>query len=138
MKREYEGYFSLRLRDLTRPYYWRRRYDPEPIYPFFYVVIDRIPEEWRADAKFFLASNMLEMVLAPYDAVERRADALFPGDAVWKLIIEDLDALIARSEEISKSRGRSYVSSTSVAVALGELAEKLQTNSLQIWGPSEE
>jgi hypothetical protein len=137
MKREYEGYFALRYRHLMGPYFARWSRGPDFYYFIYEDLLDRIPSSWRADARFFLASNMLEMVIAPYDAVQGRSSGRIEDESVRSMIHQDLQSIVERSEEVSKRRDRRYVSSTSVAVALGELAESLKTNSLQIWGPDD-
>ena len=137
MRREYESYFAEQFRKLRRSY--SRRFRGAPIYPPYLTeaLLARIPKSWRSDARFFLASNMLEMVVAPYDDIEGPDVDLLPGGRVWELIFQDLDKLISESERIANERGRAYVSGTSVAVALGRMVETLRTTSLQIWGPED-
>ena len=132
MRREFEEYFSDRFRYLRRS-----RRGTGLVYPPFLTdeLLSLIPKNWRADARFFLASNMLNMVVFPYDQVEGPDIELLPDGRVWELIFRDLSDLIEQSEAVSRNRDRGYVSATSVAIALGGMAEKLRTTSLRIWGP---
>jgi hypothetical protein len=131
MKREFEEYFAERFRYLRRGRGPARR-----IYPPFLTeeLLSRIPKQWRSDARYFLASNMLNMVVFPYDEVEGPDVDLLPGGKAWELIFNDLLELIQKSESTARERDRSYVSATSVAIALGEMSENLRTTSLRIWG----
>lgn len=132
MRPEFAAYFAERFRDLRRS-----RRVPDRIYPPFLTdeLLSRIPIDWRSDARYFLASNMLSMVILPYDQVEGPDIELLPGGMAWEMAFSDLSDLIARTEEIARRRGRGYVSATSVAVALGDMVEGLRTTSLRIWGP---
>jgi hypothetical protein len=148
MRPEYERYF----RDLTdydiefrssRGFSFGRPIEPFArggYYPRSLVVnlLELIPENWRSDARFYLANNMIEMVLEPYARVSQRPAALMPDGDVWPLITDDIKQIVDQAEKIALQRDRQYVSATSVAIALGKLAENLKTTSLQIWGPGDE
>ncbi len=53
-------------------------------------------------------------------------------------LFDDLGLIGMRAAEIAKERGRAYVSATTVAMALGDLAENLKINAFQIWGPKDD
>lgn len=128
MLREYEGYFALRYRQLERSSYFR----------FSDELFDRIPRRWRSDARYFLAKNVIDMILEPYDEIGKEPRGPDRSEEISELVLRDVDDLVRHSEQISKERGRRYVSATSVAIALGRLAPELKTTSLQIWGPADE
>ncbi len=92
-----------------------------------------VPQDWRSDARFFLINNMIEMVIAPYEYASRQS--LLPTRDAAALVHADLRTLVKLSEEEARKRDRPYVSATSVAIALGRVADRLETTSLQIWGP---
>ena len=95
-------------------------------------VAQQVPDHWRPDARMFLISNLMNMVVDPVLQVPGpTADGLFP------LLAQDIAAIRVLSEAISAQRGRGYVSATSVAIALGQLAPDLATTALQVWGPEE-
>jgi hypothetical protein len=137
MRRDYEQYFREVIDyefSLGRFRSFRSRgLFERPVSDLF----DLIPKNWRSDARFFLAINMIEMVLQPVAEVSR-SEILRPDDEFWPLITADIKQLVERAEQIAEKRGRRYVSGTSVAIALGQLAEKLKTTSLQIWGPDDD
>jgi hypothetical protein len=135
MRNEYDDYFSQRYRNLKRQARLGRfrNFDFPPF--FLDDLLNRIPIEWRSDARFFLANNMVEMIVKPYYNAKIDRRPLPPYPQAWNLVFDDLEKLISVSEQVAAERNRSYVSATSVAVALGQLAEKLLTTSLQIWGP---
>jgi hypothetical protein len=116
----YADHFNDQLAGLER--------DPGP--PGF--VARQVPEYWRPDARVFLIANLMHMVVNPILSVPGPiADGLLP------LLAEDIAAIRALSEAIASQRGRDYVSATSVAIALGQLAPDLATTALQVWGPEE-
>ena len=95
-------------------------------------VAQNVPQHWRPDAQLFLISNLMNMVVEPVIEVRRvEAEDLVP------LLLQDIAAIIALSEAISAQRDREYISATSVAVALGQLAPQLATTALRVWGPDE-
>lgn len=98
------------------------------------MVMDRIPQSWRADASYFLTKNIELMITRPFF---QSGPPPFPVNSVnlQTLVELDVDRIIAAAEEEARLRGRPYVSATSVARALGRLADNLETTSLQIWGP---
>jgi hypothetical protein len=99
-------------------------------------VLAQIPESWRPDARYFLARNIELMVLAPLRAVKRTGVAAVPAlEEVFPVVSRDIMRIVALSEATSARRDREYVSATSVAVALGQLAPDLESTSFQIWGP---
>ena len=125
MLREYEGYFAIKYRRLER------------YGPYYDVIFEQIPRRWRSDARYFLAKNVIDMVVEPYNDIgdEPRGPV---REEISELLREDVKKLVRHSEQIAKERERSYVSATSVAIALGRLAPELKTTSLQIWGPTDE
>jgi len=92
-----------------------------------------IPDHWRSDAQVFLLSSIVNMVVAPFMSVNPSRS--LQDTPLWPPLREDVATLIERAEAISRDRERDYVSATSVAIALGQLAPSLQTTGLQIWGP---
>ena len=129
------GDFRPYFRGRGRPYFARIPIDQ---LLFRDRILSQIPKNWRDDAKYFLTTNVEMMVVFPYLSVNESGKAIAQDDRLWSLITEDIDRIKARAEEVAKDRGRSYVSATSVAKAIGELVESLATTSLQIWGPADE
>ena len=127
MLRAYGNYFEKQIGDYQSV--------SSPRNPTVLALAQEIPNRgWRPDARYFLARNMYEMIIRPYRSVKRTRTIGSQLD-IWPLVQEDLLDVISLSEKIAESRGRGYVSSTSVLIALGEMAENLRTSSLQIWGP---
>lgn len=128
MRRDFENYFTAAERGL-------RLTSSAVNYPEAWIDY-QLPKDWRSDARYFLISNVVHMVVAPVQTVEGLAGVLrteFRG-----ALEADLHQIVRRAEIVAKERGRSYVSATSVSIALGQVAEKLETSSLQIWGPETE
>lgn len=116
-------------------------------------------DNWEPDARYFLIYNLHLMLIAPIESRHSgfrlgqrtsrfgepvstgdgdvQASEKFDEDAFLIDLAADIDHIISASNEIAKSRDRSYVSSTSVAVALGRLAPELRTSRWQVWGPRE-
>jgi hypothetical protein len=92
-----------------------------------------IPENWRSDAQVFLLSNILTMVVAPFMSASPSGALL--ETSLWSPLREDVATIVERAEAVSRDRERGYVSATSVAIAVGQLAPELLTTGLQIWGP---
>lgn len=137
VKQEYNEYFISMLSRLRR--YGPFLYGHDPFYPQPIIdkLLENIPKSWRSDARYYMALTFITMVVLPYDEVDGRNGAFTVRSDVWKGIKKDLEKVIARAEEIARDRDRGYVSATSVAIAIGELAhsETLFSLSLQIWGP---
>lgn len=123
--------------------YFERQYDglsfgrlPYPLGPVSMLsLLDEIPQNrWRPDARYFLATNVLEMVIAP---IELAGPPRMERRQFLEYMQEDVRRLALESETVARERGRDYVSGTSVAIALGRLAEDLLTTSLNVWGPEE-
>lgn len=107
-------------------------------------------EDWEPDAEYFLLYNIYMMLIAPmkrrygnkvyfqqvridmgeYGNSEDDASIYF-DDALR----HDVKLIRKHAEEISRRRDKPYISSTTAAIALGEVAEKLKTGSFQVWGP---
>ena len=99
----------------------------------------RVSPGWRVDASYFLIWNLYLMIFDPLKTVRGMpgfGEVIQSDDA--SLIIQDVEFIRSNAEGVSRSRGRDYVSATSVAIALGGIAEELQTTKLQIWGPLRE
>ena len=95
---------------------------------------------WRSDAYYFLIYNAYMMIIAPTKQRRRRPqDFLELGisERLANLLKEDLRLVADTAERIAKMRNREFVTSTSVSIALGEVAEELKTSEFQIWGPDE-
>lgn len=119
----YSEYFRDRLQDLDQPGSLEK------------LVKDLTPKYWRDDARLFLTVNLIVMVVAPY--VQAHPSDSRPSVELLPLLEKDIEAVRRRADRFAVERGRSYVSATSVSMALGELAPDLATTSLQIWGPGE-
>ena len=116
----YADHFNSRISDLAQQGGWVG------------FVAENVPQHWRPDAQLFLISNLMIMVVEPVIAARNvEADDFVP------LLLQDIAAIIALSEVISAQRDREYISATSVAMALGQLAPELATTALQVWGPDE-
>ncbi len=74
------------------------------------------------------------MAIEPYYYAREYEDRSVSEEAFLSALEADVNSLIALSESLSKERERSYVSSTSVAIAIGKLAPELRTSSFQFWG----
>jgi hypothetical protein len=99
---------------------------------------NEIPSYWRVDARYFLSRNIYLMVVEPYFYADARPGADENFGEFWFSLTSDLREIIELAELTAKERERKYVSATSVAVALGQLAPNLKLTSLQIWGPGEQ
>jgi hypothetical protein len=90
----------------------------------------------RADAAHFLTLNAIGMVIEPIFLAHGGS---LPGSVnnapLAETLRADIDKICWRAHEIAKARGRTYISATSVAIALGELADSLAITAFQIWGP---
>lgn len=127
----FEEFFRHRLRvRLAFPTYGSRRLK---------AIVDAIRPKgpWRVDAVYFLASNIDGMIVHPYTTVRKVSVNRFFRSKEWDLVQHDIYAIVREAERVAQERERGYVSGTSVAVALGNLASELQSTGLQIWGPSE-
>ncbi|WP_068874056.1 MULTISPECIES: hypothetical protein [unclassified Phenylobacterium] len=93
---------------------------------------------WREDAIYFLELNIQEMIVAPYMSTGPPSRQLLRQTPLWQPLLDDIHTIVARAETIAMSRGRTYVSSTSVALALGAVVDDLATTSFQIWGPEDD
>ncbi|MFN7106773.1 MAG: hypothetical protein ACK4MY_00995 [Brevundimonas sp.] len=92
-------------------------------------ILRSIPVYWRSDARYFLFSNLMDMVVRPVAAVRPQ-----DRDSLFGYLEADIGKIREMSEDIAGLRGRDYVSATSVSMALGRLAPDLATTALQIWG----
>ena len=101
---------------------------------------------WREDAYYFLFYTVFIMLLAPLRGV---GDPRYPGpftldgEVVFAPELEealrsDLLMVAELARIVAKERGREYISSTSVAMALGRVAGELKTSGFRIWGRSSE
>ena len=130
MREEFMRYFDRRVRQMDRPFLFGGKRD------WVTHILELIPSHWRSDARFFLAKNIEQMVVLPFysgNKIQRDYD-LRLTDA-WPLIEEDVNTIVDAAQLEADQREREYVSATTVAVALGQLAPFLKTTSLQIWGP---
>ena len=131
MRDEYNDYFVERLQGDKRP--------PRPTLEDLHTLEDLIGENinWRSDALYFFSLNVYLMLLHPLKAVNHRPNLniLLQSDE-GELIRQDIELIKSRAEDVSIARERSYVSATSVVIALGEVVEDLQSTSFQIWGPT--
>ena len=119
----YADYFRKRLQELDQPGSLDK------------FIKDLTPEYWRDDARLFLTLNLIGMVVAPY--VQAHPSGSPKLGELLPVLEKDVEAIRRRADRFAAERGRSYVSATSVSMALGELAPDLATTSLQIWGPGE-
>jgi len=121
----------------------------------FNVLLTWLPrdENLEPDAKYFLIYNVHFMLIAPLQA-KKRSFRLRPRPIDLDISYEhqyrqdyymferdlaaDIDNIVAHAKGIARYRDRTYVSSTSVAMALGELAPELKTARWQVWGPRRE
>lgn len=117
-------------------------------------------KEWEPDARYFLIYNLHLMLIAPIQSqhsgfqLQARppflSDSPFEGDGPFEGrerfdaeqfladLAADVDQIIREADDIARSRDRRYVSSTSVAMALGKLAPEMRTARWQVWGPRED
>lgn len=134
---QYDKYFDDRVRrDAVFPLLSRERVA-------FIQEFLRPPPSWRSDAHAFMISNLHNMLLAP---LAEAGGAASPTDTyvfrqtidpseLYEALRADIGAIVALSAAISQVRNRDYVSATTVAIALGQLAPTLRTTSFQVWGP---
>ena len=102
----------------------------------FILSIMPVGDKWRSDAVYFLAWSLYVMILEPLRSVQGfKSIQSVRHFKDWQLIQEDIGIIVNKAEKVSGERDRDYVSATSVAIALGAVAEHLRTTSLQIWGP---
>lgn len=139
MLRYYELYFERRLAQLQAGTLEISGEMLENLASIMNDVVKTIPEDWRSDARFFLAENVSVMVVQPYLSafhhIEQGAPDVDGMSAFRELLFIDLDKIIGRSRSVAAERNRPYVSASSVTVALADLVEDLGTISLRIWGP---
>lgn len=143
----FERYFGLRVSsELSFPVLTRGRQN-------FIREYFQPPEYWRSDASYLLISTLHSMVMAPlseanaeemereigdsegYDIPEQLDGMPIGQGMIIEALSADIESIIQLSDAIARSRGRDYVSSTSVVMALGLLAPELRMSSFQIWGP---
>ena len=94
----------------------------------------------RADAVYFLANNIYDLVsepiyLAKAENLELREGSL-PSDADFRNYVEgDLSIVVSSSAEVARSRGLKYVSAASAVVGVANVINSLKINGWRLWGP---
>jgi hypothetical protein len=94
----------------------------------------------RADAVYFLANNIYDMVQEPiYIARAARlalGEGILPMDQEFRTYVEgDLAAIIHSSTAVARERGRDYVSAASAVVGTANVINSLKINDWRLWGP---
>jgi hypothetical protein len=94
----------------------------------------------RADAVYFLANNIYDLVQEPiYTARAARLglnEGILPMDQDFRSYVDqDLSDIILLSASVAASRRKSYVSAASVIVGVANLIESLKINDWRLWGP---
>lgn len=136
MRAIYEAYFRRREQSLGgRGFPWQDDLSLTISPPALAPLLRTIPSTWRSDARYFLARNIYEMVIAPYLYADGPSYADVDELEIWPLIKDDIRDISRVAEDLAADRKRDYVSATTVVMALGRLAPDLRTTSLQIWGP---
>jgi len=127
MKQEYQVYFDEVVSQLGDA--------PLLIDPDGFNIMNLIGDQpfWRSDAYYYLYFNALHMLFGPLSVVEPQK--LFEAE-IRSAFKRDVISIAGRAKVIAKQRGRKYISSTTIAIALGQIAEELETISFQVWGPT--
>lgn len=117
----------------------RRRDDPR--YDRLIGVIGNIQNELgvqiRADAGYFLANSVLDLVIAPVSQARElgiEAAEFSPDEALFERAEMDLRTVVKEAAEISARNGSDSISATSAIEALGQRVRELSLDDLQIWG----
>ena len=94
-------------------------------------------KNWREDAYYFLIYNIHMMLIAPLRKQSGNQWARINNMNIQRMIRDDVDLIARTANRVSYKRRSRYVSSTSIAVALGLVADELKTSAVQVWGPKE-
>jgi hypothetical protein len=102
-------------------------------------IASRTSPRLRADAVFFLANNIYDLVQEPiYIARAARLglnEGTLPMDQDFRTYVEgDLSAIIHSSTAVARSRGRDYVSAASAVVGAANVIDSLKINDWRLWG----
>ncbi|HEY1453299.1 MAG TPA: hypothetical protein VGF57_07530 [Roseiarcus sp.] len=95
----------------------------------------------RADAVYFLANNIYDLVQEPIYIARAGRLALNQGTTlpidqdVRTYVDGDLPNIISLSRAVALSRGRDYVSAASAIVGVATVVESLKINEWRLWGP---
>ena len=129
MDRRYQGYFD-RLIDGKQglPEFSRSNFD---------YVLELMGDRpnWRSDAKYFLAYNSMFILFEP---VITAGEPGIEPEKVANAFREDVELIDEVAQSIAREREKDYISSTTMAIAMGQVALELRTASFQIWGPNDD
>lgn len=95
-------------------------------------------ESLRPDAEYFLLQGFFFMVIHPIATVEYGGDIDSMISDYAEQIGADVSNVLDVANVVSEDRESDVISSTSAAIAVGMVAEQLQTGSVQIWGPRDD
>ena len=94
----------------------------------------------RPDATLFLANNMIDMIISPLQSAPEKyrwfnQGGDFTAD-LFKILADDMTAIVSVAADIARSRERDYISSTSALYAVARVLPELRINQVQLWGRS--
>jgi hypothetical protein len=93
----------------------------------------------RADAVYFLANNIMGMILIPMAAARERQlmpenTPLISEERLFEDIESDLHEIIGSAAATTLDRDRDRISAASVIIGLGKIIDKLKINDAKLWG----
>jgi hypothetical protein len=102
-------------------------------------VANRYHVSIRPDALYFLANNIIDMVVDPIIAAGERRLRLETGGPVteedlFSYIESDLPLIIESASSAATDRERQQISATSAIIGLGHVIDRLQINNTKLWG----
>lgn len=123
---------TLSLSAFYAPYIEQRSDDPD--YEYVVKLIGdaalKCGMPVRADATCFLADTVMSMLVEPM----RNLHPETYNDGFREILFADICAVIEQSIEVSNTRKRSEITSTSAIEALGNVVEELNVSSLTTMG----
>ncbi len=129
MDAEFEDYFSAKIGDQESVI------TPEALNALIEFIPDEMALPLRVDATYFLMTNFYLMAILPITTVKYAGNlrAMIAENA--PIITEDVQLVLEAAEDVAQEREAQEISSTSCAIALGQVAGDLKLGSVQIWGP---
>lgn len=119
----------------------RRERDPnyERIFQSIVNAAGRRGSSLRADAIYFLANNIAEMVFRPVHVARVRELRLDSGPVASEAelnaaLASDLEIIIESALSAARERERAHISAASVIAGLGSVIDRLKINDWKLWG----
>jgi hypothetical protein len=99
-----------------------------------------MPLSLRADALYFLANNIYDLVEEPiYTARAARIalrEGTLPTDQDFRTsVASDVSIILGSSAQAARTRGRNYISAASAVVGCAAVIDSIKINEWHLWGP---